>query len=71
MTASNGILAQGVLAHFGANGRPSPDMAALGVPIWLPVLLALSAAATLLGGTVRLVAVDVIILLVFRSIWLV
>lgn len=63
MTATNGILAQGLLARFRANWRPSPDMAALGLPIWIPVLLAVSAAATLLGGAIRFVAVNVIIAL--------
>jgi hypothetical protein len=36
MTVSNGILAQGLLARFGANWRPSPDIAALRLPIWIP-----------------------------------
>lgn len=63
MTVSDGILAQGLLARFGANWRPSPDIAALGLPIWIPALLAFSAAATLLGGAVRFVAFNVMIVL--------
>ena len=39
MTAINGSLAQGVLARFGASWRPSPDLAALGLPLWIPVAL--------------------------------
>jgi hypothetical protein len=63
MTASNGSLAQGLLARFGASWRPSPDLAALGLPIWIPVLLALASGATLLGGTARFVGVNVLIVL--------
>ena len=32
MLVANGALAQGVLARFGANWRPSPDLAGLGLP---------------------------------------
>jgi hypothetical protein len=63
MTATNGSLAQGLLARFGASWRPSPDLAALGLPTWIPVLLAAAAAATALGGTPRFVGVNVMIAL--------
>lgn len=63
MAATNGILAQGLLARFGANWRPSPDMAALGLPVWIPVLFALAAGVMLLGGTARFVGVNVMIVL--------
>jgi Predicted membrane protein (DUF2232) len=63
MTASNGSLAQGLLARFGANWRPSPDLAVLSLPVWIPVLLALAAGTTLLGGTAGFVAVNVMIVL--------
>jgi hypothetical protein len=33
MTVTNGCLAQGLLARFGASWRPSPDLAALGLPM--------------------------------------
>src|SRR5579884_795301 len=46
MVATNGILAQGVLARFGVNRRPSPDIAALGLPIWMPLLFAAGAVTT-------------------------
>ena len=63
MTITNGSLAQGLLARFGANWRPSPDLAALGLPIWIPVLLAGASGATLLGGTARFIGVNVLIVL--------
>ncbi len=63
MTATNGGLAQGLLARFGASWRPSPDLAALGLPIWIPVLLAFAAGATALGGTARLLGINVMIVL--------
>ena len=59
----NGALAQGVLARFGANWRPSPGLASLGLPLWLPIALAAAAAATFLGGGPRFVGVNVIIAL--------
>ena len=63
MTASNGILAQGLLARFGASWRPSPDLAALALPMWIAVLLAVASGATLLGGTARFIGVNVLIVL--------
>jgi Predicted membrane protein (DUF2232) len=63
MTATNGSLAQGLLARFGASWRPSPDLAALGLPMWIPVLLAFAAGAMLLGGTARCVGLNVLIVL--------
>jgi hypothetical protein len=63
MTATNGCLAQGLLARFGASWRPSPDLAALGLPVWIPMLLAFAAGATLLGGTARFIGVNVMIVL--------
>jgi hypothetical protein len=63
MTATNGSLAQGLLARFKASWRPSPDLAALGLPMWIQVLLALAAAATTLGGTARFLGINVMIAL--------
>lgn len=63
MTITNASLAQGLLARFGASWRPSPDLAALGLPMWIPLLLALASGATLLGGTVRFIGVNVLIVL--------
>ena len=51
------------MVRFGANWRPSPDLAALGHPKWVPVLLGLTAVATALGGTARFLGINVIIVL--------
>jgi hypothetical protein len=63
MTLTNGTLAQGLLARFGANWRPSPDIAALSLPLWIPASLVLAAAATAFGGTSRFLGVNVMIAL--------
>ena len=63
MLVVNAALAQGVLARFGANWRPSPDLAGLGVPLWLPVALGLAAAAVAFGGGVRFVGINMLIAL--------
>jgi hypothetical protein len=63
MTVSNGSLAQGLLARFGVSWRPSPDLAALGLPMWIPVVLAVASGAMLLGGTARFIGVNVLIVL--------
>ena len=63
MTTTNGCLAQGLLARFGASWRPSPDLAALSLPAWISMVLAVAAAAILAGGTARFVGVNVMILL--------
>jgi hypothetical protein len=63
MTLTNGSLAQGLLARFGVSWRPSPDLAALGLPMWIPVLLAFASGATLLGGTARFIGLNVLIVL--------
>jgi hypothetical protein len=63
MTATNGCLAQGLLARFGVSWRPSPDVAALGLPVWIPALLGVAAVATLLGETARFLGLNVMIVL--------
>ena len=63
MTLVNGSLAQGLLMRFGASWRPSPNLAALELPRWFPVLLLLAATAAALGGVTRFVGVNVIIIL--------
>jgi hypothetical protein len=60
---ANAALAQGLLARFGANWRPSPDLAGLSLPMWLPVALGLAAAATVAGGGLRFVGVNVMLTL--------
>jgi hypothetical protein len=63
MTLTNGTLAQGLLVRFGANWRPSPDLAALTLPLWIPAMLVLAAAATAFGGTSRFLGINVMIAL--------
>jgi len=63
MTTTNGCLAQGLLARFGASWRPSPDLAGLSLPAWISMVLAVAAAAILVGGTARFVGVNVTIVL--------
>jgi hypothetical protein len=63
MTLTNGSLAQGLLARFGVGWRPSPALAAVELPAWFLVLLLLAATATGLGGMMRFVGVNVIIIL--------
>jgi len=59
----NAALAQGVLARFGANWRPSPSLIALDLPIWLAIALGIAAAAVALGGAARFIGINVIIAL--------
>lgn len=59
----NAALAQGVLARFAANWRPSPRLVALELPIWLHIALGIAAAAAIFGGTARFVGVNAMILL--------
>jgi Predicted membrane protein (DUF2232) len=63
MTLINGILAQGLLARFGASWRPSPALATLSLPRWFPVLPVLAAASTAVGGTMRFFGINMIIVL--------
>ena len=63
MTVTNGTLAQGLLARFGVSWRPSPDLAALSLPLWVPAVLVLAATATAFGGTARFVGINVMIAL--------
>ncbi|UUX49380.1 YybS family protein [Nisaea acidiphila] len=45
----NGLLAQGVLARFDANLRPSPKMQDIRLPVWAPFPLAIAALAAMLA----------------------
>ncbi len=63
VTASNAMLAQGVLARFGKAWRPSPDLAALTLPPWLLGLLAAGLGLSVLGGTGRFFGVNLLIVL--------
>jgi hypothetical protein len=63
MLVANAALAQGVLARFGRNWRPSPDLAGLGLPLWLPAALGLAVAAIVVGGALRFVGLNMLIAL--------
>ena len=63
MTVINATLAQGLLARFKLNWRPSPDLAALDLPLWIPLALAVAATLTLLGDVARFFGVNVIVTL--------
>jgi hypothetical protein len=62
-TIANAALAQGLVARFGANWRPSPDLVGLSLPLWLPAALTLSALATFAGGAARFVGINVMLAL--------
>jgi predicted membrane protein DUF2232 len=63
MVISNGILAQGLLVRFGANWRPSPQLAALGLPVWIMALLGAAVLATIIGGPARFLGINTLIVL--------
>ena len=63
LVIANGVLAQGVLVRFGANWRPSPQVAALSLPIWIAALLGAAAFLTLLGGPARFLGINAMIVL--------
>ena len=63
MLVANGSLAQGVLARFGINWRPSPDLAGLDLPLWVPAALGLAAAAVVFGGAPRFIGINMLIVL--------
>jgi hypothetical protein len=63
MLVANAALAQGLLARFGANWRPSPDLAGLDLPLWVPVALGLAAAAVVFGGALRFIGINMLIAL--------
>ncbi|HEV2337089.1 MAG TPA: DUF2232 domain-containing protein [Stellaceae bacterium] len=63
MLIANAVLAQGLLARFGANWRPSPDLAGLGLPLWVPMALGVAALAVVVGGSLRFVGINMLIAL--------
>ena len=64
MAVINAALAQGLLARFKVNWRPSPELAALHLPLWLSAAFALAAAMTALGGAARFLGINALIALV-------
>jgi len=63
MLVVNAALAQGLLARFGINWRPSPDLAGLALPRWVLLALGLAAIAVGLGGTPRFIGINMLIAL--------
>jgi hypothetical protein len=63
MLVANAALAQGLLARFGRNRRPSPDLAGLGLPLWVPLALGFAAAAIVFGGPLRFIGINMMIAL--------
>ena len=63
MLVANAALAQGVLARFGRNWRPSPDLAGLGLPLWVPIALGFAAAAIMIDGSPRFIGINMMIAL--------
>jgi hypothetical protein len=63
LVIGNGVLAQSVLVRFGANWRPSPDLAALTLPFWITALLGAAALLTLLGPSARFLGINTMIAL--------
>jgi hypothetical protein len=62
--AFNGILAQGLLARFGKNLRPSPTVAAIELPrAILPVTALAALATTLAGGALEFASRNLMVLL--------
>jgi hypothetical protein len=59
----NAVLAQGVLARFATNWRPSPRLIELELPIWLHIVLGATAAAAIFGGTARFIGINAMIAL--------
>jgi hypothetical protein len=64
MTLINGVLAQGLLARFGASWRPSPALGTLSLPMWFPVVPVLATVAIVLGGTMRFLGINIMIVLI-------
>lgn len=63
MVVINGALAQGLLARFHLNWRASPQLTALDLPRWIPAVLGIAAALTLVEGVPRFIGVNVLITL--------
>jgi hypothetical protein len=63
MAIINATLAQGLVAKFKVNWRPSPDLASLDLPLWIPLALAVAAALTMLGSVGRFFGVNAIVTL--------
>ena len=63
MAVINATLAQGLLARFKLNWRPSPDIALVDLPLWIPLALAVATTLTMLGDVARFFGVNAIVTL--------
>jgi hypothetical protein len=63
MVAINGSLAQGLLVRFGRNRRPSPDLAALELPGWLPGAAAICGIGAMMPGLAGFVGRNLILII--------
>jgi hypothetical protein len=63
MTTVNGALAQLIARRSGGARRPSPEMAQLDLPGWLPVAAALAGLAAFLPGTTGYVGINLVLIL--------
>jgi hypothetical protein len=63
LVLGNGVLAQGLLVRFGANRRPSPEIASLNLPFWITALLGAAALLSLLGAPARFLGINAMIVL--------
>lgn len=59
----NGALAQGLLARFGANWRPSPRLVELSLPIWVHIALGIAAATVFLGEAGQFIGINAMLAL--------
>jgi Predicted membrane protein (DUF2232) len=64
MTIANGVLAQGLLARFGCNLRPSPKMAEIDLPSWLRPALAIAALGAFFPGTAGFLGGNLVVIFV-------
>jgi hypothetical protein len=63
LVIGNGVLAQSLLVRFGANWRPSPEMAALNLPFSITALLGAATLLSLLGEPARFLGINAMIVL--------
>jgi len=63
MVLANAVLAQGLLARFGRNFRPSPAMADIDLPAWLRSALAIVLIGAFLPGTAGFLGTNLAVIL--------
>lgn len=65
MVLVNAVLAQGLLARFGHNLRPSPKMAEIDLPGWMQGALVIAAIGAFLPGTAGFVGGNLVLIFTF------